>query len=61
MPKGKGGKKVRFTPESIVMAVAMEGELEMLKQCVKEVRLSLSYHALFHCTMIRQTSGFSRD
>ena len=35
----KGGTRVRFAPQAVVLNAALEGELELLKQCVQEVRV----------------------
>ena len=35
----KGGARVRFTAQAVVLNAALEGELELLKQCVQEVRV----------------------
>ena len=35
----KGGARVRFAPQAVVLNAALEGELELLKQCVQEVRV----------------------
>ena len=34
----KGGARVRFAAQAVVLNAALEGELELLKQCVQEVR-----------------------
>ena len=31
-------RKVRFSPESIILSASLEGELEIVRECVKEVR-----------------------
>ena len=35
----RAGMKVRFTAESVVLNAALEGELEVLQECVHEVRV----------------------
>ena len=35
----KGGARVRFAAQAVVLNAALEGELELLKQCVQEVRV----------------------
>ena len=35
----KGGTRVRFAAQAVVLNAALEGELELLKQCVQEVRV----------------------
>ena len=35
----KRGVRVRFAPQAVVLNAALEGELELLKQCVQEVRV----------------------
>ena len=35
----KRGVRVRFAPQAVVLNSALEGELELLKQCVQEVRV----------------------
>ena len=40
--KGRGrkrGTRVRFAAQAVVLNAALEGELELLKQCVQEVRM----------------------
>ena len=35
----KGGARVRFAAQAVVLNAALEGDLELLKQCVQEVRV----------------------
>ena len=37
-PRNKKKRKVRFSPESIILSASLEGELETVRECVKEVR-----------------------